>query len=330
MMRVSPASRLVAGPLGVLVVALGAGCLSDPAPIAPPPVLRTEPVLYTAGDFEINTVQSVAGHGAGQAIFIRENFVYILGDRYEGGTQGPGVIREYFWNTNAKGERELYYGGREILLTENGSDLAPHPTGLTWHPNFGYWLGNTVDGKGTLYQIDFERALRQGDLDGCVLRTVEDDAAINGSRPEFIELPGDRWTLATSDYGDAGNALRFYDPVALLTATRTSEPGVLVAESACGPFVQTLEPGNEPGEIYLVQNITAGKGYRLTRVRVDASGRIRESEVTDFSAPSDELEAFAWLETDRRGRTRFMMLSAASSSNIHFGRVDPNRPPARR
>ena len=327
MIRSTP--HLALGSLALLLTLGGSGCLQDPAPIAPPPVLRTEPVLHTADKFEINRTQTVTGFGAGQAIFIRDNFVYLLGDRYDGGTQGPGVVREFFWNTDARGDRVLFYGGREILLTDNGQDVAPHPTGLTWHPNFGYWLGNTVEGKGTIFQIDFDRALRQGNLNGCIIRTIEDDAAINGTRPEFIELPGNRWTLATSDYGDAGNAIRFYDPVALLTAERTSEPGVIFAESACGPFVQSLEPGAEPGEVYLVQNITAGLGYRLTKATVDAEGRIRGTETTDFSTPSDELEAFAWLETDRQNRRRFLMLSASSASNLHFGRFNPNKAPAR-
>ncbi|MEM8757705.1 MAG: hypothetical protein AAGF47_07975 [Planctomycetota bacterium] len=320
-----PFGRLF-GLIAAVLALASAGCLADRPRIAPEPGPSPDPVLSSAGPFEITSTTTAEGFGAGQAIFLRGNFVYILGDRYDDGTEGPGVIREFFWSTDARGNRALFFGGREIILTENGQDVAKHPTGLTWHPNFGYWLGDTVDQRGTLFQIDFDLALSRGTLDGSIIRTIEDNAAVNGTRPEFITLPGGRVVLATSDYGDTGNALRLYDPVALLTAERTSDDGVLFAEHPCGPFVQTLEPGFEPGEVYLVQNRTPGLGYRLTLLNVDDTGRIRGSEVFDFEQPTDELEGFAWLETDRRGRTAFMMLSASRSANVVFGRWSPERP----
>ncbi|MEM9166365.1 MAG: hypothetical protein AAGB48_05010 [Planctomycetota bacterium] len=324
----APRSIAFAALTAAIIASPMTGCATNDGSLPPP--TRPEPVLTESGPFQILRTQTAEGFGAGQAIFIRGNFVYLIGDRYDDDTEGPGVIREFFWNTNARGDRTLFYGGREIVLTVDGQDAAKHPTGLTWHPNFGYWLGDTVDQRGVLHQIDFDRALSIGTLDGSILRTVVDDAAANGTRPEFIELPGGRVTIATSDYGDEGNTLRFYDPVALLTAERTSDPGVLVAESPCGPFVQTLEPGEKVGELYLVQNTTPGLGYRLTRVEVDEDGVIRDSEVIDFPELTDELEAFAWLETDRRDRKAFMMLSASRTNNITFGqRVPPTTLPAR-
>jgi hypothetical protein len=304
-------------------IVLSTAACANRTPNPPLPAERPTARVAVSGRYEILYPFTAEGVGAGQALFVRGDNVYILGDLRANNAPGPGVIREFFWSSDPQGRRTLFPSGRQILLTDNGADIARHPTGLTWNANFGYWLGDTVDRKGTLFQIDFERALTQGTLNGCVIRRVEDDAAVNGTRPLFFELPGGRWTLATSDYGESANALRLYDPVALLTASKTSEPGVVVAEAPCGPFVQSLAWLHEEGQLWLVQNITEGLGYRLTELSVDEAGRIRASEVTDFSSPTDELEAFAWMDTDRRQRRGFIMLSASPAGNIHIGRQNP-------
>ncbi|MEL7485432.1 MAG: hypothetical protein AAFN41_13900, partial [Planctomycetota bacterium] len=126
------------------------GCIQREAPLPTPVPPRAAPVLSSAGAedqgaYQINRSVTVGGVGASQGIFAEGDFIYILGDLYEnpGGEEGPGVIREFFRSTGDDGRPTLRASGRQILLTENGSDIAPHPTGLTWHPNFGYWLGST-------------------------------------------------------------------------------------------------------------------------------------------------------------------------------------------
>ncbi len=316
---------LVAAPAAVL-----AGCIQQQAPLPTPLPPRAAPVLSEAGVaeegvYQINHSVTVEGVGAAQAIFAEGDFIYILGDLYarEPGEYGPGVIREFFRSTGDDGRATLRSSGRQIILTESGRDVAPHPTGLTWHPNFGYWLGNTVDQKGTIFQIDFARAIRQGNLDGCVLHEVADDAAINGTRPMFVTLPGGRVVIATSDYGDQSNALRLYDPLALLAADRTSAVGVIVNETPCGPFVQSLASRGEIGELWLVQNQTAGVGYRLTEITLDARGAIASENVFDFDRPTTELEGLLWLEPNRNDEIPFIMVSAQPEANVHFGRRLP-------
>ncbi|MEO1584452.1 MAG: hypothetical protein AAFR96_07765 [Planctomycetota bacterium] len=300
-----------------------AGCIQQTPPPPTPDAPRPTPVLSSSGLYEVTHAAEAQGVGAAQGIFAEGNFVYVFGDLYDDGTNGPGIIREFFFSTDDNDLTTLFPSGREIRLTEGGQDIAPHPTGLTWHPNFGYWLGDTVEGRGRLFQIDFARAIRQGTLDGCVIHSVDDDAAVNGTRPMFLTLPGGRVTLATSDYGDQANALRLYDPVALLAADNTSQPGVLVSEAACGPWVQSLASRGNPGQLWLVQNQTEGLGYRLTEITLDDAGEIISREVVDFVRPTDELEGLLWLEPDRQDRVPFVMVNAGQSRNVYFGRLNP-------
>lgn len=322
-------SRLV---LTLAAAAVLGGCVqrtpSNPTPVPP----RPAPVLAEAGQpddglYQINRSVTVEGVGAAQGIFAEGDFFYILGDLYQRGPgeNGPGVIREFFRSTADDRGPTLRSTGREIVLTENGRDIASHPTGLTWHPNFGYWLGDTVDQRGRLFQIDFARAIRQGNLDGCVLHEVDDDAAINGTRPMFVTLPGGRVVLATSDYGDQSNALRLYDPLALLAADRTSTPGVIFSEAACGPFVQSLASKGDIGELWLVQNQTAGVGFRLTEIELDGQGAVVSENVLSFDQPTSELEGLLWLAPNRNNEIPFIMVSAQPDDNVHFGRQLPPR-----
>ena len=315
----------LAAPAALLV-----GCIQQQPPLPTPLPPRAAPVLSQAGTeadglYEINHSVTVDGVGAAQGIFAEGDFIYVLGDlaNRAPGEEGPGGIREFFLSTGDDGRQTLRFSGRQVILTEGGRDVAPHPTGLTWHPNFGYWLGNTVDQTGTMFQIDFARAIRQGNLDGCVLHVVVDDAAITGTRPMFVTLPGGRVVLATSDYGEQSNALRLYDPLALLAADRTSTVGVIVAETSCGPFVQSLASRGNTGELWLVQHQPAGVGFRLTEITLDAAGSIASERVLDFDQPTTELEGLLWLDPIRDEVTPFIMVSAQRDQNVHFGRRLP-------
>jgi len=287
------------GPVAVAVAQDAPAAGFPPGAASAPTSIVVEPVGLP------HTAQRV---GAGQGVFVRDDFLYLYGDAE------TGIIREYDLAAARAGRLEPT--GRDILLTRDGEDLASHPTGLTWHPEYGTLLGDTVNRQGAIYHLDWDRALADGDLDDAVLHVIRDDAAVNGTRPEFVRVDG-RWLVATSDYGDMDNAVRLYDPVRLLEVDRTSEEGVLVAEYPCGPFVQTLHWIDDLGTLVLVQNQVAGLRYRFTFARLDGPGRdLRSCPVLDLPGLEDELEGFALL-----GGGRAVMFSAWPEDNVRFAEV---------
>ena len=152
------------------------------------------------------------GLGAVQGVVVRDGRVYAFGDVFQAKPR-VGVIREY--------TSELKPTGRVVWLRKGGKPLIVHPTGLTWHDRWGTFLGDTVKSadptrsRGVIYRIDWERAWKDGNLDEAVLNVIDDDAAINGCRPEFVSVGG-RSLLATADYGDIRPEIRLYDPEGLL------------------------------------------------------------------------------------------------------------------
>ena len=100
--------------------------------------------------------------------------------------------------------------------------------------------------------------------DRAVLDVIDDDAAVNGCRPEFVRL-GDRDYLATADYGDVRPEVRLYDPQKLVKARRSSAPGVVVHRVLCGPFNQNLHWDARRGQLTCVQNVIAGRAEALNR-----------------------------------------------------------------
>ncbi|MEL6497653.1 MAG: hypothetical protein AAGJ54_07380 [Planctomycetota bacterium] len=310
-----------------LMLAALAGCVQRQPTVPTPLPPRAAPVISEAGTdqtglFQLNHSVTVEAIGLAQGLFAEGNFVYVLSDlaSREPGEPGPGAIREFFRSTGDDDRPTLRATGRQILLTEDGQDVAPSPTGLTWHPNFGYWLGSSVGDRGSLIQIDFARAIRQGTLDGCVLHEIADDASINGSRPVFVTLPGGRVVLATADGGATNNALRLYDPLALLAADKTSAVGVIYAEQPCGQFVRSLASRGTTGEVWLVQNRSEGSGFRLTSLTLDAQGTIADEQILDFDRPSSALAGLLWLDPNRSEQTPFILVSSHSDQNVHFGR----------
>jgi hypothetical protein len=249
---------------------------------------------------------TVPGLGAGQGVEVRDGKVYLYGDA------STGVVREYNLGTTS-----LAYTGRQILLTTGGRDLVSHPTGLTVSSGIGTFLGNTVSQQGTIFMIDWARALATGTLDGAIQATITDDLAVNGTRPEFVRV-GQRWLIATADYGATANELRIYDPEKLKTVARTSEPGVLLYRFKSSPYVQTLHWLDAQGLLVLVQNQRDGQGWRLTVIdlaRSIAAGQQVVMQTISLS-PQDELEGFH-LVAPGRG----LFLTSSSSSNLYFANV---------
>src|SRR5271166_6213893 len=242
------------------------------------------------------------GLGAVQGVVVRDDKIYAYGDVFQ--TQPrAGVIREY--------NERLESTGRVVWLRRGGKPLIVHPTGLTWHDRWGTFLGDTIKtadparSRAVIYRLDWQKAWRDGDLDEAVLNVIEDDAAINGCRPEFVKLRG-RAFLATADYGDLRPEIRLYDPEALLAAGRSSASAVVVHRVACGPFNQNLHWVAGSGQLICVQNVIAGRGWRLDALdlaRAVAAGRAEAPgvRVRRLTFPShDELEGY-WPLDSRRG-----------------------------
>ena len=261
--------------------------------------------------------QTVPQVGAGQGLAIHNNFVYLYGDA------DPGVVIEFTFVPDP--EPMLKMTGRTVALTLSDEDVIPHPTGLTFHDEYGCFLGDTVRQLGVIWHLDWSQALDDGTLDRAVRNRAVDDLAINGTRPEFIRMH-DSWWLATADYGTDRNAVRLYDPVRLATASRTSADGVLQQTLPAGSLVQTLYFDRSSETLVKVQNQVPGLGYRLTPVAIDpglSTGSITPVEFApvDYTVPTDELEGWAPLADVPGGEGWFISLSAMSVDNVRFWRV---------
>ncbi len=267
------------------------------------------------------------GLGAVQGVVVRDNMVYAYGDVARAEPR-VGVIREY--------SMQLQPTGRAVWLRRSRTPLIVHPTGLTWNERFGTLLGDTIKSsdptrsRGLIYRLDWERIWKDGNLDKAVLGTIEDDAATNGSRPEFVALAG-RTLLATADYGDVTPEIRLYDPEALFAAGRSAAQGVVQYRIPCGPFNQNLHWDNESGQLTCVQNVVGGRGWRLDVVdlaRAIAAGRVdgpdaRVRRLTFLS--HDELEGY-W----PMNKQRALFAVARRQDNLFTGafrQTDPRPSP---
>jgi hypothetical protein len=285
-------------PLLLAVAAMAAG---PEAPPAPKWIANAE--IVDAKTFTLE------GLGDAQGVSIRGEKLYVYGDVKEPGPR-CGVIREY--------TAEFKPTGKVIWLRQGGKAIILHPTGLTWHPKLGCFLGDTVLGKATIYQLDWDRALTDGTLDAAVLTRIDDDAAINGCRPEFVELEGTPY-LATADYGDVHPEVRLLDVGRMLAAKRTSAPGVVARRFLAGPFNQNLAWDADTGRLTCIQNVVAGLGWRLDTLdlakavadgRADGPG-VRVSRQT--FPPGDELEG--WRPLGKRA----IFVTSAQANNITVG-----------
>ena len=248
--------------------------------------------------------------GAAQGVSFRQNRLYFYGDVYQAKPR-MGIIREY--------TLDLKPTGRDIRLARHGKPVLVHPTGLAWDAEFGCFLGDTVNKVATIYKLDWDRALADGNLDDAVLAEIHDDAAVNGCRPEYVTFNGRR-LLATADYGDVRPAVRLYDPRRLVEAGRSSAPGVCVATIPCGPFNQNLFWDASRGELTCVQNVVAGLGWKFDVFNlakaVAAGGKIEPARVrTLIYRPHSELEG--WL---RQPDGREVFVTSSPQHNIYFGK----------
>jgi hypothetical protein len=175
------------------------------------------------------TTLTAEGLGAMQGVSFRDGKVYLYGDVWDAKPR-VGVIREF--------SADYKPTGRVVWLRRQGKPLLVHPTGLTWHKQWGTFLGDTVNKKAVIYRLDWKRAWEDGHLDQAVLDVIEDDAAVNGCPPEFVELKGEPF-LATADYGDVHPEVRLYDPEKMLSSKRTSARGWSATAFWPGPLIRT-------------------------------------------------------------------------------------------
>ena len=268
---------------------------------------------------EVLARQTCEGLGACQGASIHDGFVYLYGDLYRNHQSGPGVIRQYALAPDAKGVPHLTYTGIEILLTRQGQTVINHPTGLTWNPTYGTYLGNTVTKtkKGTIYHLNWTQMVVDRNLDNAIMNVTDDDLAVQGCRPEFVRH-GDRWLLATADYGSVRNAVRLYDPGLLGGAKATSEPGVLVGQFPCTPWVQQLHWIDSAGLLIIAQNQIEGRRWRLTPAFPwdGAATDFRTSVPDDEIAYPTELEGFSMID-----REHCLLVQSPPEENVTIGRL---------
>jgi hypothetical protein len=254
---------------------------------------------------------SVDSLGACQGISVQGDRIFLYGDRE------AGVIREYKLNKDS-----LIYINKEIRLTLNDTDVINHPTGLAIQKNMPVFIGNSIrlNKEGTLwkaviYNINWEGLLRTGTLDGNLLKTISDNACIQGTRPEYVKYKN-KWFVATADYGGKLNEVRLYDPYLLQKADSTSQKGIVFKKFSCSPWVQNIHFIAERGEIVLVQNQIEGRKWRLTFLDLTKSvesGKEHVIKIIDTDKP-DELEGFAF--ADRRGKG--IAVTSSRKNNVNF------------
>ena len=259
----------------------------------------------------INRAYTIDSLGACQGVSYQNGRVFLYGDRE------VGMIREY----KIQGD-SLVYLQKEMRLTLNDTDVINHPTGLAVHGKDPVFIGNSIrlNKEGTLwraviYCINWPGLQKTGRLDGNLLNTIEDDACIQGTRPEYVEY-NHKWYVATADNGGKANEVRLYDPAALKNAKKTSDKGVVYKKFTCTPWVQNLNWIADKGQLLLIQNQIEGRKWRFTYVDLAkslASGKQEVTQVIDIDSRADELEGFAFLNTLNKG----IAVSSSRRDNVN-------------
>ena len=267
---------------------------------------------FTMNLSKATTIDSL---GACQGISYQQGHVYLYGDRE------VGVIRQYSMNGGS-----LRYLHKESKLTIDGKDVINHPTGIAYHAGRPTFIGNSVKPevpggkwKAVIYCVNWEGLLKTGTLDGNLISTIEDDACIQGTRPEYVEY-NKKWYVATADYGDKGNEVRLYDPQVLSKVSKTSEKGILFKKFSCTPWVQNIHWIANKGIIVLIQNQLEGRKWRFTYVDLKksiASGKQEVIKELDINR-ADELEGFTFTGSRSAG----IAVTSSKVNNVNYMKVE--------
>jgi hypothetical protein len=260
---------------------------------------------------KIDRETTVDSLGACQGVSYQSGRVFLYGDRE------IGMIREY----KMQGDT-LHYLGKEYKLTEKGQDVIGHPTGIAYNGSEDVFIGNSIrlnpEGtkwKAVIYHVNWKGLLKTGTLDGNLLKAIDDDACIQGTRPEYVKY-NDRWYVATADYGDHGNEVRLYDPEKLAQCQKTSEPGVLFKKFTCTPWVQNLHWLPKEKMLVLIQNQVEGRKWRFTYVNFEASvnaGQMKVVKQIDINQRADELEGFTFIN-----KTQGIAVTSSRKNNVSY------------
>jgi len=263
-------------------------------------------------DMQLNRSITIDSLGACQGISYQNGRIFLYGDRE------VGMIREFKMDHDS-----LVYLHKEYKLTLNGQDVISHPTGIAHNGISPTFMGNSVkmnpEGtlwKTTIYCIDWKGLLKTGTLDGNLINTIDDDACIQGARPEYVKYHN-KWYVATADYGDHGNEVRLYDPEKLKTCKKSSEPGVLYKKFVCTPWVQNLKWIADKGILVLIQNKIEGRQWRFTYVDLEKSidaGKQVTFGRADGIDRSDELEGFSFIGNDQKG----IAVTSSRKNNVNY------------
>ena len=263
-------------------------------------------------DQQLNRAITVDSLGACQGISYQKGHIFLYGDRE------VGMIREFKQENDS-----LVYQHKEIKLTMNGKDVINHPTGIAYNGTGPTFIGNSIrlNAEGTkwkavIYCVDWKGLLKTGTLDGNLLNTIDDDACIQGTRPEYVKY-NNKWYVATADYGDHGNEVRLYDPEKLAKASNSKEEGVLYKKFTCTPWVQNLHWIAKNGLLVLIQNKVEGRQWRFTYIdlkkSVETGKQVVISQV-DHIDRADELEGFSFIGGNENG----IAVTSSRKNNINF------------
>ena len=277
--------------------------------------LGAAPVAFGPGKPEMQLSHSITidSLGACQGISWLHGKAYLYGDRE------VGMIREFEW----KGD-SLLYTGHQCKLTLNDTDVINHPTGLAIHGRLPVFMGNSVilnkatnQWKAIIYCLNWEGLMKTGTLDGGnLLNVIEDDACVQGTRPEYVEYEH-KWFVATADYGNRANEVRLYDPSVLQHAVRTTDKGVLYKKFTCGPWVQNMQWIPEKNLLLLIQNQVEGRKWQFTYVDLKKSlesGKAEVVKVVSTIDRGDELEGFSFLSSLSKG----VAVTSSRKGNVNF------------
>lgn len=250
--------------------------------------------------------------GACQGISYQNGRIFLYGDRE------VGMIREFKLIGDS-----LTYINKEYKLTTNGHDVINHPTGVAYNGSGPTFMGNSIrlnkEGtkwKAVIYCINWDGLLKTGTLDGNLTNTIDDDACIQGTRPEYVKY-NNKWYVATADYGNNGNEVRLYDPEALKKATKTSEKGVLFKKFNCTAWVQNLHWIASKNTLVLIQNQKEGRMWRFTYIDLKKSIETNSQQVIkeiNIDGKQDELEGFSFLDDTEKG----IAVSSSRKNNVTF------------
>lgn len=270
--------------------------------------------FFMTGDVKMKIDHSLTidSLGACQGVSYQHENIFLYGDRE------VGMIREFALNSDS-----VIYLNNQCKLTIDGKNVINHPTGIAYNGKGPTFMGNSIrlnkEGtawKAVIYCIDWDGLWKTHTLDGNLIKTIEDDACIQGTRPEYVKYHN-KWYVATADYGNHGNEVRLYDPEKLKNCTKTSEPGVLYKKFTCTPWVQNLNWIAKKGILVLIQNQIEGRKWRFTYVDLEKSidsGKQEVIKVVDVDERTDELEGFAFTGSNSKG----IAVTSSRKKNVNF------------